>query len=136
MPTYALNTDGLDIAGRNALVERLNITNYDDSVAIKASSGNDTYAWCSENVIVRDINVYYSTGLTIGTVVPKDDYSCIKNIKFLNSKMYHPFKGIYVKNNPGVTESMLPGSGGEISNILYDNIEIHKPLWWGVYIGP
>ena len=31
---------------------------------------------------------------------------------------------------------MLPGSGGEISNIVYDNIEIHMPLWWGIYIGP
>ena len=31
---------------------------------------------------------------------------------------------------------MLPGSGGEITNIHYDNITIHNPLWWGIYIGP
>ena len=54
----------------------------------------------------------------------------------MNIKMYHPFKAIYVKNNPGETTSMVPGSGGEISNILYDNFEIHRPIWWGIYIGP
>ena len=31
---------------------------------------------------------------------------------------------------------MLPGSGGEITNIVFDNIEIHNPIWWGIYIGP
>lgn len=35
LPTYALNTDGLDPLGKNAIIERLNITNYDDAVAIK-----------------------------------------------------------------------------------------------------
>jgi len=31
---------------------------------------------------------------------------------------------------------MLPGSGGRIANILYDNIVIHKAIWWTIYIGP
>ena len=31
---------------------------------------------------------------------------------------------------------MLPGSGGEITNILYENMEIHYPIWWSIYIGP
>ena len=31
---------------------------------------------------------------------------------------------------------MLPGSGGEITNITYENIEIDTPSWWGIYIGP
>lgn len=129
----------MDIAGKNALVERLNITNYDDAVVIKprdSHKSNETYSQCSENIVVREINVDFSTGLAIGSVHPSDDFNCVRNIQFLNSKMYHPIKGIYVKNEVGETESMLPGSGGEVSDVLYDNIEIHKPLWWGIYIGP
>ena len=47
-------------------------------------------------------------------------------------------KGIYVKTNSpdkGFNKTE-PGSGGEITNIHYENIEIHNPLWWGIYIGP
>ena len=74
--------------------------------------------------------------MAIGSVPPKDDYSCVRNITFENIKFNNPFKAIYVKTNPGETKSMLPGSGGEISNIVYKNIEILSPLWWGIYIGP
>lgn len=136
LPTYALNTDGIDPAGKNVLIERVNITNYDDAVAVKPMSRNGTYAQCSENIIVRDCNVWFGVGMTIGSVSPNNAYNCIQNVQFLNHKMYHPFKAIYVKNNPGVTDSMEPGSGGIISNIVYDNIEIHRPIWWAIYIGP
>ena len=47
-------------------------------------------------------------------------------------------KGIYVKTNSpdkGFNKTE-PGSGGEITNIHYENIDIHNPLWWGIYIGP
>ena len=137
LPTYALNTDGIDPSGRNALIERVNITNYDDAVAVKQSNQLGTYAQCSENIIVRDCNVWFGVGMTIGSIVPfKGQYQCVRNVQFMNIKMYHPFKAIYVKNNPGETDTNLPGSGGEISNILYDNFEIHRPIWWGIYIGP
>jgi hypothetical protein len=25
---------------------------------------------------------------------------------------------------------------GEVSNILYENIVMDTPIWWGIYIGP
>ena len=31
---------------------------------------------------------------------------------------------------------MMPGSGGEITNIEYRDLVIHNPLWWAIYIGP
>jgi len=31
---------------------------------------------------------------------------------------------------------MLPGSGGEITYITYENLEIHNPIWFNIYIGP
>lgn len=74
---------------------------------------------------MRDVNVWWSVGLTIGSIIPNDKFNCVRNVTFKDSKMYHPFKGIYVKNNPGVTESMLPGSGGSISDVVYSNIEIN-----------
>ena len=35
---FPLNTDGIDPAGSNILIERVNITNYDDAVAIKPAN--------------------------------------------------------------------------------------------------
>ena len=130
-----MNTDGIDPSGKNILIERVNITNYDDAVAIKPITSKGRYAQCSENIIVRDCNVWFGVGMTIGTVVPHTEYNCVRNVTFSNHTFYHPFKAVYVKNNPGHTDTMLPGSGGEISNVLYENLEIHEPIWWGIYIG-
>ena len=38
-------------------------------------------------------------------------------------------KAIYIKTNPGT-------GTGEITDILYENIKIHNPIWYGIYIGP
>ena len=37
IPTFPLNTDGIDPAGSNILIERVKITNFDDAVAVKPS---------------------------------------------------------------------------------------------------
>ena len=39
MPTNPLNTDGIDPAGSNITITRVNITNFDDAIAVKPSSG-------------------------------------------------------------------------------------------------
>jgi polygalacturonase len=133
---FPLNTDGVDVAGTNIVIERLNITNFDDSVAIKPIDSDGVIAQCSENIIVRDIEVTYGVGMSIGSVSPNDEYNCVRNVTFERVIFYHPFKAIYIKTNPGSTESMLPGSGGEITNIMYKDITIHHPIWWSIYIGP
>ena len=136
LPMYAFNTDGIDPHGRNILIERLNITNQDDAIAIKPSHQDYVIAKCTENVIVRDCNIWFGVGMTIGSVPASDKYYCVNNVTFSNHKFYHPWKAVYVKTNPGTTQSMLPGSGGIISNIVYENLEIHHPMWWSIYIGP
>ena len=136
VPSYPLNTDGIDPEGRNILIERINITNYDDAVAVKPLQADHHRLKCTEDIMVRDIIVHYSTGFAIGAVFPKDDHACVRNVTFKDSVFYTPFKALYIKTNSGKTESMLPGSGGEITNIVFDNIEIHNPIWWGIYIGP
>ena len=62
--------------------------------------------------------------MTIGTVSENEKYNCVKNVTFINHNFYHPIKAIYIKTNPGSTESMLPGSGGTIQNITYENIHV------------
>lgn len=44
--------------------------------------------------------------------------------------MEKPFKGIYLKSNPGDSGS------GIIEDILYQNITMNKPIWWALYLGP
>ena len=140
LPWYAYNTDGVDVAASNVLIERMNITNHDDAVVVKRGESNYELSPCSENITVRDINVTFSTGMTVGGIPPNKKYSCVRNVTFSNVNMTHPYKGIYVKTTPsGNSEKQnltTPGSGGEITNIHYENFNIHTPLWWGIYIGP
>jgi len=44
--------------------------------------------------------------------------------------MDYPIKGIYIKPNPGTH------GDGIIENILYENIVMNTPIWWGIWIGP
>jgi polygalacturonase len=118
------------------LIERVKITNDDDAIAVKPSHKTDSISPCSEHIIARDITVVRGVGMTIGSVPPSDNYACVRDVHFSNVTFHHPYKAIYVKTNPGTTTSMLPGSGGEISNITYTDITIHNPLWWNIYIGP
>lgn len=129
LPTYALNTDGIDISGRNATFRRIKITNFDDAIVPKPTHRGGPFSDCTEDILVEDCEVVYGVGMSIGSVPPSPQHSCIKNVVFRNIKFDTPFKGIYVKTNPGT-------GSGEIKNITYENISMDRPLWWGVYIGP
>ena len=82
VPAFPFNTDGIDPSGSNILIERVNITNFDDAVAVKPSDKKYRIAQCSENIMVRDMKVWWSVGLTIGSVPAEDDYNCIRNVTF------------------------------------------------------
>ena len=135
---FPLNTDGVDVKGKNALIERLNITNYDDAVVIKPSDVNKMYTNCSESILVRDCNVWFGVGMEIGSLSASEYYECVRNVTFDSITFNHPLKAIYIKINPAKPNSTFTGAnpGGEITNIVYSNIEIHKPIWWAIYIGP
>jgi len=61
----------------------------------------------------------------------------VRNVTFDNHRFYHPFKAIYVKSDPAYVSGYTKDyPGGEITNIVYKNIEIHRPIWWAIYIGP
>lgn len=135
LPTFPLNTDGIDLYGRNVLIERVKITNFDDGVVVKPSCMDNKFD-CSENIVVRDSEFWYTVGFSIGSVYPDDSYPCVRNVTFENSVFHHPIKSVYVKSNPGNTTSMIPGSGGLVEKIVYQNLTMHNAIWWNIYIGP
>ena len=100
-PMFPLNTDGIDPHGKNILIERVNITNYDDAVAVKPVYNNATRVDCSENIMVRDVIVHWSVGLSIGSVPPANEYACVRNVTIKDSVLYNPIKAIYIKTNSG-----------------------------------
>ena len=76
--------------------------------------------------------------MTIGTVPARGNFTCVNNVTFQNVTFDTPLKAIYIKQNPNgnKTQHLDPGKGGIISNILYQDIKIHNPVWWNIYIGP
>ena len=132
IPTFPLNTDGIDPAGINYLIENVTIDNYDDAVAVKptSTSPSNIYANCSQNMLVRNSFVRHGVGMTIGSVPPHVGVNCVKDIVFRDIDFETPFKAIYVKTNPGTVGT------GIIKNITYENIAIRDSIWWAIYIGP
>jgi polygalacturonase len=99
-PSFPLNTDGIDPSGKNILIERVKITNFDDAIAVKPMDSRGKIAKCTENVVARDIEVVYGVGMTIGTVPARSYYTCVKNVTFQNVTFHRPLKAIYIKQNP------------------------------------
>lgn len=130
IPTFPLNTDGIDPSGRNVTIERVSITNFDDAVAVKPTSGSDFSGNCTQDIYVRDCVVTFGVGMSIGSVPPHEDVSCIRNVTFDNIVFHNPIKALYIKSNPGDTGS------GIVEQITYKNIVGHSPLWYPLWIGP
>ena len=132
-----LNTDGIDPKGRDIWIHDIEILNDDDSIAVKPCD-RDTYVrgeptFCSENILIENA-VMTGFGASIGSVPPHEDHNCVRNVTFRNITMPDTGKGVYVKSNP---ECASDGSKtSEITDILYEDIEISKPSWWPVWIGP
>lgn len=127
--TFPLNTDGVDASGRNHTYRRMEITNYDDAIVPKPSRQGKLFN-CTSDILVEDVKVKLSVGMSIGSVPPNLGTNCIKNVTFRNIDFKMPFKAIYVKSNPGEKGDAI------IQNITYENVHIDTPIWWAVYIGP
>jgi polygalacturonase len=126
----AFNTDGFDVSGTNVWIHDCNIWNDDDCIAVKEQNSNSIHSSCSENMLFERINAS-GVGLTIGSVGGSAAHNCVRNITFRNCTMYNTFKGIYLKSRPGGN-----GDTAEISDVLYENIQIHNASQWSIWIGP
>mmetsp|Transcript_7260 Transcript_7260/g.5531 ORF Transcript_7260/g.5531 Transcript_7260/m.5531 type:complete len:107 (+) Transcript_7260:465-785(+) len=47
IPTFPLNTDGIDPSATNVLIKNVTITNFDDAVAVKPAHNDDTISKCA-----------------------------------------------------------------------------------------
>lgn len=130
LPTFPLNTDGIDPAGSNIYIRNVNITSYDDSIAVKPARQDYVLAKCSENITAEYLTTWQGVGMTIGTVPPNPLTYCVRNVTFRHVHFWYPFKAVYIKTNPGTN------GYGIIENIVYDNLTIVDPIWWNIYIGP
>jgi hypothetical protein len=126
----AFNTDGFDVAGTNVWIHDCNIWNDDDCIAVKEQTSASIHSSCSENMLFERINAS-GVGLTIGSIGPSADHTCVRNITFRDCTMYNTFKGIYLKSRPGDA-----GDTGEITDVLYENILINNASQWSIWIGP
>lgn len=100
LPTFPLNTDAIDFVGRNGTFRRLKITNFDDVVVPKPAHRGNKYGDCTSNILVEDCEVYFSTGMAIGSVPPDTSHNCVDGVTFRNIEFHYPFKALYVKTNP------------------------------------
>jgi hypothetical protein len=94
----------------------VDIYNQDDCIAVKRDA---------ENMVFERITAS-GLGLSIGGI----GHSVVQNITFRDSVMQKTVKGIYIK----VVESN--GGLGSITDVLYENITINKPIEWAIWIGP
>ena len=131
------NTDGIDVIGQDIYLHHLNISNYDDSVAVKPSRLSnlpleDRNMNCSKDILVEEINLFRGVGLSIGSVSSTKD-NCVRNILFRNIHAKQPIKLIYIK-----TGSLNDASEPQalIENITYSNITATSALMYPIYIGP
>jgi len=127
----AFNTDGFDVSGKDIYIHHSEVWNQDDCFTIQPRDRRGINSKCTENVLIEHVNAS-GLGLTIGGVMPTLFHNCIRNVTFRKARMFHTFKGIYMKSQ----NSPEPKASGEISNILYEDIYMERPTQVAIWIGP
>merc|ERR1712070_198424 len=144
-----LNTDGIDPSGIDFHIHDCNILNDDDSIAVKPCDGKKFkefkpgkpgFTDCAQNMLIEN-TVLTGFGASIGSVGPKPDVNCVRNITFRNISMPGTGKGVYIKSDPGCGKGTnVDGEEVDktsiIEDITYEDISIERPFWWSVFIGP
>jgi len=93
IPTFPLNTDGIDPSASSVHIYNGSITNFDDAVAFKPCRSTNKLCKACSSGLVEDLRITYSVGLTIGSVPPNGDVNCVKDVIFRNIVMDKPLKG-------------------------------------------
>ncbi len=129
IPTFPLNTDGIDPMASNVHIHNGQIQNFDDGVAFKPCNKGKLNCECAGGY-VHDLVTNFTVGMTIGSVPPNQNINCVKDVLFKDITMNYPLKALYLKSNPG-------DSGmGLIQNIKYENMFIDRSVWWTLWMGP
>jgi len=121
LPTFPLNTDGIDIAGRNVWVHDVEITNWDDALCVKPGR---LLGWgCSQNHTYENAVIHFGVGASVGSVPPSKDIACVRDITFRNITFEAPTKAVYLKSNGGDEGSAV------VENVLYEHIRATDSIW-------
>lgn len=145
LPMFPFNTDGIDVAGSDILVEDVVVSNWDDIVAVKPSKMTPdvavrpplpTWHWCTRNVTIRNVTTLYGGGLSVGSVHPSEKFPCVRDVVFQNIDMFRPYKGPYVKPDLAPATCNLATCGAAILDVTFENVSMHgsrTPEWWNAY---
>jgi hypothetical protein len=129
LPTFPLNTDGIDVRGKWIVVVNCHVENFDDSLCVKPMTRQPGFLTsCSENIYIAHSTINLGVGSTIGSVPPSVDVTCVRNVTFFNITAHYPIKGIYVKPNPGTS------GRGIVDRVRYVNYTGYNPLWWSIWV--
>ncbi|KAJ8612226.1 hypothetical protein CTAYLR_002928 [Chrysophaeum taylorii] len=146
LPMFPFNTDGIDVAGTDVLIENVVVSNWDDIVAVKPSSNPgdnvsadlplDQWSWCTRNVTIRNVTTLYGGGLSVGSVHPSENLPCVRDVVFGDIEMYRAFKGPYVKPDLAPDSCKHKPCRGAITNVTFQNVRMdggRTPSWWRRY---
>jgi len=125
-PANSPNTDGIDPdSSTNVLIERVNISNGDDMIAIKSgfNMAGILYGKPTENVVIRDSVFADGHGLSIGS----ETSGSVRNITFKNLIVTNAISGPKVKTSRG--------RGGVIENVVFSNITIYSCKSYSISTG-
>ena len=112
----APNTDGIDVAATNVLIQRVDISNGDDSICIKSPSSN---------VLVEDSIVRQGNGFVVGTAGSgldgaEENLYDVRNITFRNSVAIDTTFGCHIKARDT--------NHGTAVGIAFENITITQTI--------
>lgn len=120
-PTFPLNTDGIDIDGRDVYVHDVEVTNWDDALCVKPGRLHTT--GCSQNHTYENAVIHFGVGASVGSVPPNTDVNCVRDITFRNITFDTPTKAIYLKSNGGDTGTAI------VENVRYEHITANNSIW-------
>jgi hypothetical protein len=133
LPIFPLNTDGIDISGKNVTVRYCHVENFDDALCVKPSNGNSRLTNCSQDMHFHDCTITNGVGASIGSVPPDRAVNCVRNITFERITFNHPLKVVYIKPNPCPNGPAVDGTG-IIDQVTYKDIYADRVLWWAIWV--
>ncbi|KAA0175517.1 hypothetical protein FNF27_02927 [Cafeteria roenbergensis] len=128
LPTFPLNTDGIDVCGQDVWVHDVEITNWDDALCVKPCR---ELTWgCSSNHTYENAVIHFGVGASVGSVPPSARVNCVRDILFRNITFESPTKAIYLKSNGGDVGTAV------VEDVTYEHIRATGSVWYPVYLGP
>lgn len=120
-PATSPNTDGLNIAGKNYLIENCSIATGDDNIAVNfGGKPVEGHPEC-ENIVVHNCRFGYGHGLSIGSFTSGG----LRHMQVSDCSFDGTTSGIRMKS--------ARGRGGLVEDVTYTDITI-KNVRWPVFI--